>query len=83
MASRPLPDIRDGLTTTPGHPGRTPDHTWTFEKASRPLPDFREGLQITPGHPERPPVHTRENPPTTPGLPGGPHEYSRTSGRVT
>ena len=28
-SSRPLPDIKEGLWTTPGHPGRTPNHSRT------------------------------------------------------
>ena len=67
MASRPLPDIQEGLRTTPDH--------------SRPLPDLWEGLSTTPKPPGGPPNHSwtsdkaprplpdiQEGLPTTPDL---------------
>ena len=40
-------EVRGGLPTTPGPPGRPPNHIRTTEMASRPLLDLREGLPTT------------------------------------
>ena len=58
-ASRPVPDIHEGLPTTPGHPGEPPDHSRTSWRASRPVLDIREGLPTTPGHSGGPSDHSR------------------------
>ena len=64
--SRQLPDISEGLPTTPRHLGGLPDYSrttgrasWTFERATRPRPDIREDLLTTPRHPGGPPDHSR------------------------
>ena len=62
---RPLSDMHESLTNTPGnprgppgHPGGPSEHSRKSERASRtsmrvsrPLPDIREGLRTTPGYP--------------------------------
>ena len=58
---RPLPDNREGLTTTFGHPGDSGPH-----------PNIQEGLMTTPGHPGGTPdiswTSGRDSgPPRTPG----------------
>ena len=55
--SRPLPEILEGLPTTPGHSGGHPDHSRTSGRDSRPLPEILEILPFTPGHPRGTPDH--------------------------
>ena len=84
-SSRPHQVIREGLPTTPGHPGLLPDHSRTSGRASRPLPDIckglpplpdiAEGLPTTPGY--------SEGLPTTFGHPGMTPNHSQIFVRVS
>ena len=95
MTFRTLPDIQEGLPTTPRHLEGPCIHSWTFARAtahsrttgraSRLLPDIREGredLLNTPGHLGGFPDHYRTSGRASRTLPGI-REASQTSRRAS
>ena len=83
MASLPLPDIQEGISTTTGQPGGPPDHSRTSEWEFRPHPDSWEGLPTTLGHPGGYLDHSRTSgtdfPSGRPSEVGSPFQMSRSN----
>ena len=81
QASLPLSDIWEGLLTTPGHPGGSPDHTWTSGRSptttghSRGPRGLPGGFLNHSGTSGWPPGHSRTS--------GGSSHHTQTLGRVS